>query len=97
MHKLLEKVEKELHNIAEKGISSANLDTTYKLIDIYKIFHPKAEECTELIKPYIDEITNFYKRFIDYLNKIMINSEKQGINLMVFQRTIIKNNRRDDK
>ena len=36
MHKLLEKVEKELHNIAEKGISSANLDTTYKLIDIYK-------------------------------------------------------------
>ena len=36
MHKLLEKVEKELHNIAEKVISSANLDTTYKLIDIYK-------------------------------------------------------------
>lgn len=58
---------------------------------------PKAEECTELIKPYIDEITNFYKRFIDYLNKMMINSEKQGINLMVFQRTIIKNNRRDHK
>ena len=36
MHKLLEKVEKELDNIAEKGITNSNLDTTYKLIDIYK-------------------------------------------------------------
>ena len=36
MHKLLEKVEKELENIADKGLSSSNLETTYKLIDIYK-------------------------------------------------------------
>lgn len=36
MHKLLEKVEKELEGIGEKGLSSSNLDTTYKLIDIYK-------------------------------------------------------------
>jgi len=36
MNKLLEKVEKELGNIAEKGLSSANLETTFKLIDIYK-------------------------------------------------------------
>jgi len=56
-------------------------------IDYKKI--PKAEESTELIKPYIDEIINFYKRFIDYLNKMIINSEKQGMNLIVFQRTIM--------
>lgn len=36
MHRLLERVEKELENIANKGLSSSNLDTTYKLIDIYK-------------------------------------------------------------
>lgn len=36
MHKLLERVEKELENIADKGLSSSNLETTYKLIDIYK-------------------------------------------------------------
>lgn len=33
---LLAKVEKELHNVAERGITSSNLDSTYKLIDIYK-------------------------------------------------------------
>lgn len=36
MHRLLERVEKELENIASKGLSSSNLDATYKLIDIYK-------------------------------------------------------------
>ena len=36
MEKLLRNVEKELEKIADKGISSSNLDTTYKLIDIYK-------------------------------------------------------------
>lgn len=36
MKELLRKVEKELENIGEKGITSTNLDTTYKLIDIYK-------------------------------------------------------------
>lgn len=36
MEQLLRKVEKELENISEKGLSSSNLDTTYKLIDIYK-------------------------------------------------------------
>lgn len=36
MDKLMEKVKKELNNIAEKGLSSTNLETTYKLIDIYK-------------------------------------------------------------
>lgn len=36
MHKLLDRVEKELENIADKGLSSSNLDTTFKLIDIYK-------------------------------------------------------------
>lgn len=32
----MEKVKKELENIAEKGLSASNLETTYKLIDIYK-------------------------------------------------------------
>lgn len=36
MKELLRKVEKELENIGEKGITSSNLDTAYKLIDIYK-------------------------------------------------------------
>lgn len=36
MDELLHKVKKELSNIGEKGITSSNLDTTYKLIDIYK-------------------------------------------------------------
>lgn len=36
MKELLRKVEKELENIGDKGITSSNLDTTFKLIDIYK-------------------------------------------------------------
>ena len=36
MKELLKKVEKELEAIGDKGLSSSNLDTTYKLIDIYK-------------------------------------------------------------
>lgn len=36
MEELLRKVKKELENIGDKGLSSSNLDTTYKLIDIYK-------------------------------------------------------------
>ncbi len=36
MRDLLEKVEKELEKIGDKGLTSSNLDTTYKLIDIYK-------------------------------------------------------------
>lgn len=36
MNELCRKVEKELENIGEKGITSSNLDTAYKLIDIFK-------------------------------------------------------------
>jgi hypothetical protein len=36
MHELEEKVWKELEGIGEKGLTSSNLDTTFKLIDIYK-------------------------------------------------------------
>lgn len=36
MHELMDKVEKELDKIGDKGLTSSNLDTTYKLIDIYK-------------------------------------------------------------
>ena len=36
MDLLLKRVGKELETIADKGISSSNLDSTYKLIDIYK-------------------------------------------------------------
>ena len=37
MNELLKsKVQKELDNIAEKGLTSSNLETTYKLVDIYK-------------------------------------------------------------
>lgn len=36
MEELLRKVKKELETIGDKGLTSSNLDTTYKLIDIYK-------------------------------------------------------------
>lgn len=36
MEELLKRVKKELYAIADKGITSSNLETTYKLIDIYK-------------------------------------------------------------
>ena len=36
MRKLCEVVEQELHKIAEKGLTTSNLDTAYKLIDMYK-------------------------------------------------------------
>ena len=36
MEELLKRVEKELDGIAEKGVTSSNLEMTYKLIDIYK-------------------------------------------------------------
>lgn len=36
MHELLDKVERELEKIGEKGLTSSNLETAYKLIDIYK-------------------------------------------------------------
>lgn len=36
MDELMRKVKKELTTIADKGLTSSNLDTAYKLIDIYK-------------------------------------------------------------
>ena len=36
IEKLCNVVETELHKIAEKGLSTSNLDTAYKLIDMYK-------------------------------------------------------------
>lgn len=48
MHKLLERVEKELENIADKGLNSSNLETTYKLIDIYKDIHEAKYYKTEV-------------------------------------------------
>lgn len=45
---------------------------------------PENSKCNELVKPYVDEIINFYKRFIDYLEKMMINGKKYGFNLITF-------------
>lgn len=36
MKELQHKVKKELENVGEKGLTSSNLDSTYKLVDIYK-------------------------------------------------------------
>lgn len=36
MEELKRKVKKELESIGEKGLTSSNLDTTYKLVDILK-------------------------------------------------------------
>lgn len=49
MKELLRKVEKELETIGDKGLTSSNLDTTFKLIDIYKDIK---EAC------YYEEMTN---------------------------------------
>ena len=50
MHRLLEKVEAQLDNIADKGLSSSNLETAYKLIDIYKDIHEAKYYKTETEK-----------------------------------------------
>lgn len=36
MHKLCTLIEDELHKIADKGLTSSNLETTYKLLDMLK-------------------------------------------------------------
>ena len=36
MKKLCELIENELHKIAEKGLTTSNVDTAYKLVDMYK-------------------------------------------------------------
>jgi hypothetical protein len=36
MKELQKKVKKELDSIAEKGLTASNLETTNKLVDIYK-------------------------------------------------------------
>ena len=36
MRKLCEVIEQELHKIAEKGLTTSNLETAYKLVDMYK-------------------------------------------------------------
>lgn len=36
MRKMCEIIENELHKIEEKGLTNANLDTAYKLVDMYK-------------------------------------------------------------
>lgn len=36
MHKLMERIEKELHEIAEKGFTPTNLDNSMKFVDMYK-------------------------------------------------------------
>lgn len=36
MKKLCEVIEDELHKIAEKGLTTSNVDTAYKLVDMYK-------------------------------------------------------------
>ena len=36
MKRLCEVIENELHKIAEKGLTTSNVDTAYKLVDMYK-------------------------------------------------------------
>lgn len=47
MEKLMKRVKTELDNIAEKGLTSSNLETTNKLVDIYK-------DLTEICKKEIE-------------------------------------------
>lgn len=36
MHKLMEHIEREIHEIAEKGFSPTNIDNAMKFVDMYK-------------------------------------------------------------
>lgn len=36
MHKLMERIEKELHEISEKGFTPTNIDNAMKFVDMYK-------------------------------------------------------------
>lgn len=58
MDLLLKRVKKELDAIADKGITSSNLETTYKLIDIYK-------DIKEVCKMDEEEKSYSGKRYID--------------------------------
>ena len=56
MRKLCEVVEQELHKIAEKGLTTSNLDTAYKLIDMYKDL--KNTDYWETKGEYYDHVLN---------------------------------------
>lgn len=62
MNKLLEKVEKELGAIAEKGISSSNLETTFKLIDIYKDIKEAKYYQSEIDEEKVGDYNMFQRR-----------------------------------
>lgn len=48
MEKMCEVIEQELQKISEKGLTTANLDTAYKLVDMYKdLKNTKYWECKE--------------------------------------------------
>lgn len=54
MKKLCEVIEQELHKIAEKGLTTSNVDTAYKLVDMYKDL--KNTEYWEIKGEYYDTV-----------------------------------------
>lgn len=77
MHKLEERVSKELENIAERGLTSTNLDTTFKLIDIYKdikeacYYELKAKKMENWVESEEKEEHFLTETHDEYINKIM--------------------------
>lgn len=76
MHELLNKVKKELDNIAEKGITSSNLESTYKLIDIYKDIK-EAKYYEKMLGNECDSVED--TDFPDERTKRYMNRMKDGI------------------
>lgn len=73
MHKLMENIKAELHNIGEKGLSANNLDTAGKLVDMYKdlksVAYMRDEEHEEVAERRADarfdrNINELYDRYL---------------------------------
>lgn len=80
MDALLNRVKRELDVIADKGITSSNLETTYKLIDIYKDI--REIECMEGTSSNIETKRTHYtdertERYLTRMNEGM-SEYKEG-------------------
>lgn len=87
MDKLIQNVKKELHGIGEKGLTTANLDTTDKLVDILKDIYEiqkmeGGKEMQDYGRPYMYERGGYNTRGYDEGGyngrKYYIESEEYG-------------------
>ena len=83
MKKLCEVIENELHKIAEKGLTTSNVDTAYKLVDMYKDLKNTDywETKGEYYMAVLDEMQGGYSMYMDakqsYRNDKSMDSKKR--------------------